>query len=527
MDERYDAVVIGSGFGGAVMAARLAQKGAKVLVLERGRRWQVEEFPRKPNDAWVYKNPQAERQNGWFDFRFFNHLCVVQGAGVGGGSLVYSNVSVEASPRVFDRGWPEEIDYPEVKPYYDLVGQMLEAQDIPDRQLPVRHHLFKEGARKLGYETRFSKLPLAVRFDPDYDPSHLEDPYHRKHSREEVNPQGIPQGTCVHLGNCVIGCDVQAKNSLDLTYIPLAEKHGAKVAPLHLVKAIEPTGKGYRIHFDHLLNGKRQPGSVVSDQVVVSAGSIGSTELLLQCRDRYRTLPALSPALGKRWSSNADFLTPAFYRDRPVDATRGPNITAGLSFMDRAEYSTRFFIEDGGFPSLLEMYQRHKVEDRSGNLKIKLLVKVLRRLAKGWDVTTSVMPWFSQGVDQSEGRLYLGRSRLKPWQRTLKLDWRASESKMLIDSIFDVHKRLSLATGGEPRELPHWKYLKYLVTPHPLGGCAMGRNAAEGVVNHRCEVFGYPNLFVVDGAVFPSALGRNPSRTIAAIAERTAALLDR
>src|SRR5262245_53376061 len=128
----FDAIVIGSGFGGAITACRLSEAGYKVLVLERGRRWDAKTFPRQPNDPWIFDaNAPAER-NGWFDFRVFKHMSVVAGAGVGGGSLVYANVSIEAKPDTFDAGWPAEITFAELKPHYDRVGRMLDVQKIPD-----------------------------------------------------------------------------------------------------------------------------------------------------------------------------------------------------------------------------------------------------------------------------------------------------------------------------------------------------------------------------------------------------------
>ncbi len=173
---KFDTVIVGSGFGGAIMACRLAQKGAKVLVLERGRRWDVKDYPREPGDAWFYDVNKPHRQNGWIDLRVFPDMTVVQGAAVGGGSLIYANVSVEAPREIFDRGWPPEINYDVLKPHYDEVGRMLDAQEIPDNQLTERFKLMKEAANALGHGDRFLKLPVAITFDLDlkYD---LENPY--------------------------------------------------------------------------------------------------------------------------------------------------------------------------------------------------------------------------------------------------------------------------------------------------------------------------------------------------------------
>ncbi|MBO0861272.1 MAG: GMC family oxidoreductase, partial [Chloracidobacterium sp.] len=214
MSTTFDVIVIGSGFGGAVTACRLAEKGAKVLILERGRRWEPKDYPRDLNDAWIYDPNEPHKRNGWLDFRFFNDMAVAMGAGVGGGSLIYANVSIEAKPWLFKKGWPPEITFKELIPYYAKVGATLNVQTVPDNQLTRRAQLMKEAAENLGYGARFRKLPLAVTFSDKWSPD-LEDPYNDKHSEPlSSNAHGQMQGTCVHCGNCVIGCQVKAKNTL-------------------------------------------------------------------------------------------------------------------------------------------------------------------------------------------------------------------------------------------------------------------------------------------------------------------------
>ena len=320
MATHFDVIVIGSGFGGAITARRLAEKGMRVLVLERGRRWEVDQYPRKPGDAWIFSHDHPALLNGWMDVRFFRRMAVAQAAGVGGGSLAYSSVAVEAGPEVFAEGWPPEITYAELKPYYDTVAREMNLQVIPDGQLTSRFVLARDAARNLGHADRFSKAPLAVSFSEDWN-YQREDPFNPKHSRQFTNAHGQRQGTCIHLGNCDIGCDVRAKNSLDVNYIPRAEQRGAEVRPLHLVRCIEPHGGKYRVVFDRLTKGRLIRGEETAERVVVAAGSLGTTELLLRCRDQYRTLRSLSPKLGARWSANANFISMASY---PEDGQAQP-----------------------------------------------------------------------------------------------------------------------------------------------------------------------------------------------------------
>ncbi len=521
-----DVAVVGSGFGGAVMACRLAEQGLSVTVLERGIRWSPENFPRTPADKWLFDPDHPEKQHGWFDLRFFDDMVVAQGAGVGGGSLVYANVSVEAPPHIFHTGWPKEITYQELKPFYQQVGEMLEVQPLPENQLTERFKLLREAADQSGSLNRFGKLPLAVQFDPDWH-YQLDDQFNHKYSKPFTNPHGKQQGTCIHLGNCDIGCDVNARNTLDLNYLAMAESKGASILPLHHVDRITPEDDGYRLDYRQFFEESDEiiPGFLQAKKVVLSAGSLGSTELLLRAQYQHRTLPSISAKLGQRWSSNGDFLTPAFYEKRQVDPTIGPTITAAIDYLDGNIENQEFFIEDGGFPDLVNNYllDKGKLKLRHLPFKQQRLLRKFRKTREQNGPLSNMMPWFAQGIDAANGRLYLGRKFFAPWQRILKLNWDIKKSRALIEAIVHTHQQLSRVTNADRVIVPPtWKLLKNLITPHPLGGCIMGDDADKGVVNQFGEVFNYPGLYVIDGAMIPEAIGRNPSRTIAALAERCA-----
>lgn len=523
MSDTFDAIVIGSGFGGSITACRLAEKGMKVLVLERGRRWTPAEYPRKPGDAWFYSIRRPEKRSGWLDLRFFKHMIVAQAAGVGGGSLAYSSVALEAHPSCFERGWPEEITYPELKPYYDRVAQVMNLQTLPDGQLTERLKLTRGAAEALGYAERFSKAPLAVSFSPDWH-YQLDDPFDRRHSRPFVNAQGQQQGTCIHLGNCDIGCDVRAKNGLDLTYLAVAERHGCDVRALHVVRRIEPRSGGYRVVFDRIAANGLVRGDETAARVFLAAGSLGSTELLLRARDEHATLPNISRALGQRWSPNANVLSTAAYRDGDrVRQSVGPTITAAVDFMDGSVAGERFVIEDDGFPDLLLNALRASMEDGTPGDAARSLLDELEDASGEKDGTRGLMLWLGAGVDAGDGTLTLRRRWLPPFARTLDLQWDAARSQPVIEAILAMHRRMTEATGGRPGPDPGWRLFRSLLTLHPLGGCGMAPAAHAGVVNHLGQVFGYPNLHVVDGAIVPVPIGRNPSHTIAALAERIAA----
>jgi cholesterol oxidase len=513
----YDAIVIGSGFGGAVSAARLAEAGARTLVLERGRRWDRSNYPIRSGD-WIWDQHDPARCNGWLDLRIFRNMAVAQGAAVGGGSHIYANISAVPPAETFAAGWPPEVTFEALAPHYATVGRVMNVQCIPDGQWTERMKLMKEGAEAIGAGDRFKKLDLAVSFDPEWHYG-LEDATDVRHSRRFRNAHGVEQGYCVHLGNCDIGCDADAKNTLDRNYLAIAEGKGAEIRALHLVENIAPEGSGYRVYYDDLSGGERRRGSLTAARVIVAAGSLGSTELLLKCRDVARTLPRISPLLGRNWSSNGDFLTPAWHKDRRPEPTVGPTISSAIDFLDRSEGGESYWIEDGGFPDLVAGWLR---EGESALPKVKGFMSGLRN-ALADAPTDRIMPWFAQGVDAADGRLSLRRRWWLFGPRQLTLDWQIRKSQAMIEAIVAMHRRLAAATGGVPLVPPSWTHLKYLITPHPLGGCNMGTRPDNGVVDHAGRVFGYENLQVLDGAIVPEAVGVNPSRTIAALAERAMA----
>lgn len=523
--EHFDVIVIGSGFGGAVTACRLAEQGRKVLVLERGKRWLPSEYPAVSNTNWFWREANPEKHHGWVDLRLFGDMSVVAGCGVGGGSLIYANVSIDARPEVFAKGWPREISHQSLLPFYQRTESMLLPVHLPQAQWTKRTYLMKEAAERLGEGHRFATVPQAVAFDPLWR-REQPDPFNPVHSKRWINSVGVEQGTCIHCGNCDIGCAVQAKNTLDLNYIPQAEKYGAVVRALHHVRNIAPleSGEGYRVRFRNLI--EKCDGDVTARNIVVAAGSIGSTELLLKCRDRDGTLPRLSSMLGRRWSANGDFLTPALYRDRKLSPSQGPTISACIDYLDKGYKGQSVFVEDGGLPDMLGNVLEKLGSSAWGRWQLRqsgLVPNGLLEVLRNRDPLEHVMPWFGQCRDASNGELYLGRPWYAPWRRdVLKMRWDYRPSEAAIQALSTLHNRLSRATGGVPMTPPAWTLLRNLITPHPLGGCAMGNSAADGVVDHAGAVFGYPGLYVVDGAMVPTSLGLNPSKTIAALAERAA-----
>jgi cholesterol oxidase len=509
-----DVIIIGSGFGGAVTACRLAQAGAKVLVLERGREWNVTNFPRKVNDPWVFDAARPERAHGWFDVRMFPNMTVLAGAGVGGGSLVYANISVEAKPDTFLSGWPDGITFDTLVPHYAEVGRMMEVKRVPQPQWPERTKLMHEAAGKAGWQNRFRPLELAARFDDTWkygDP----DSHDPARSKTENNLHGVEQGTCIHLGECDIGCPVKARNTLDFNYLAVARKHSARILPLHLARNIRTIADGYEVQVDEIVGNALQPKTFTAPRVIVAAGSLGSTELMLRSKAS-GGLPGISNKLGIGWSSNGDFLTPALHPLRDVMPSRGPTITCAIDLLDGEYMGKSIFVEDGGFPPLaLEQLDRAGADPTSPDL-VKRATATLLPVLRAIDLVRHVMPWFAQARDAADGVCTLRNGNLF-------LAWDIDASEETINAVTSVHRKLAMLTGGMALTPLTWTMGRDLVTPHPLGGCNMGSSPATGVVDAKGQVFGHPGLYVADGAIVPKAVGLNPSRTIAALAEHIAA----
>jgi cholesterol oxidase len=208
-----------------------------------------------------------------------------------------------------------------------------------------------------------------------------------------------------------------------------------------------------------------------------------------------------------------------------IEPTRGPTITSAIDFRDGSFEGQTFIIEDGGFPGIVATWLSHAATRWSWLRRERILYRGFQQAVRDHAEFHEVMPWFAQGKDAANGRLRLRRRFGFLGPLRLSLDWDVAASRPTIEAIIAMHDRLARATGGTPVVPLSWSWLGYLITPHPLGGCNMGASPTSSVVDHRGRVWDQPNLYVADGAIVPEALGANPSRTIAALAERIAAII--
>jgi cholesterol oxidase len=513
MAERYDVIVIGSGFGGGITACRLAEAGHRVCVLERGRRFAGEDFIDDPDDAPKLLWHESVNPGGMFDVRLLRDVSVICAAGVGGGSLVYASVQLRAPAEVFEAGWPGAITRAGLEPWYDMTEAALEPVTTPDQpDLPKLRAFAAAGARA---GRTAERLPIAVHFGEE-----REHPF-----------SGVRQGGCENLGRCDIGCPVNARNTVDITYVARAENHGAQVYPLHMAETIEAPereGGNWRVSYSHLGDG--DDGSVEAPTLVLAAGTIGSPRLLLMNRKR---LPHLSPALGTKFSGNGDALGLAFDPQAPdVKGARndcGPVMTSKLDYPER-----HAIVANGGLPpgyeAILEVARGVNVIRGWRRWLIRLRRALVHAGMSDQSMHPSDLKLRRPREDDRDSLIFLmmgrdaadGRMQLTKLFKRFDIRWDQAGSAQLFRDLEKSAHELADAADATLFYALEGGPVSTFATVHPLGGCPMADDPERVVVDEAGRVHNYPGLHVLDGSIVPTALGVNPSKTIAALAERGA-----
>jgi cholesterol oxidase len=510
MNDTYDAVVVGSGFGGSINALRLAQAGKSVVVLERGKRYWPGDFPRDLTQTnqifWRY--PNKRNALGLYDVRFLSGLATVVASGVGGGSLIYANIHIRPDPIVFeDERWPSSINRQALDPYFNKVAAMLNVSPLPQEYELPKRDAFRKAAE-------LSHRPI---FDPDQAVSWEE-------------PADSNRAACRLCAECEFGCQIGAKNTLDFTYLSAAEFLGARIQPGAFASHIEPSRKGYWVHFTDLATGDKK--TVFGTRVVVSAGTLGTNEILLRSRDIFKGLPQLSPRLGCGYSANGDFLGTLQNVEADLQPWEGTDVTSVIRYFDSApqftmaaptfNQATMSVLASLGQPRVgVLRYFAFLVWPMMNFLvpwifKLGLLSRPSRSRVKNAGDPAHMTNLFAIGRDNANGRIRLRNGRLD-------IQWNyARQNIILIDKMLCAMKEVSEVYRGSFAPLLTWALFRRIVTVHSLGGCHLSENPERGVVSTFGEVHGYPGLFVADGSVIPTSIGFHPVMTISAVSERIA-----
>ena len=537
----YKVVVIGSGYGGGITASRLARAGQQVCILERGKEIQPGEFPDTPRKA--FKEMQVDfggkhigSPSALYDFRINEDINVFVGCGLGGTSLINANVCLRAESRVFeDKRFPKGLRdhiHTLLADGYSRAEKMLKPTPYPENYPPLKKlEALQKSAKYLNQP--FKRPPINVNFE------------------DGINHVGVEQKACNLCGDCVSGCNQRAKNTVLMNYLPDAKNHGAEIYTQVSVRWIQKQDNRWLIHYQLLDSGREKfnaPTMFISaDIVILAAGTLGSTEILLRCASHGLSL---SQKLGHRFSGNGDVLAFGYNNDQEINGVGfgcnppqemepvGPCITGLIDMRSQHRLlDNNIVIQEGSIPGALSpllprmftAVARMLGKDTDNGDSLQETGRELKCLLKGayTGALKNTQTFLVMSHDEANGQMLLSDDKLR-------IDWKGIGQQSHFERIDEYIAEATCALGGTKVHNPIWSHLfqKDLVTVHPLGGCAMAEDAENGVVNHKGQVFSqtqgtdvHQGLYVCDGAVIPRSLGVNPLLTISAIAERCCVLI--
>jgi cholesterol oxidase len=522
----FDYIVIGSGFGGSVSAHRLVEKGYKVAVMEMGRRWMPSDLPRTSWSIhrWFWRPKIGLR--GFFNMRLFRHVTIFHGCAVGGGSITYAGTLLPPPEKVWESGsWTGLANWKAEMPrHYETAARMLGVTE--NKILGPADHLLQRTAETTGCGHTFYRTHVAI-FQPADGAQGgriFSDPF--------FGGEGPERTTCVSCGGCIMGCRYGAKNTLDLTYLYLAEKHGAQVFPETKVVNVRPLegasdgSAGYDVRTVRSTAWiRRRPRRFTCRGVVFSASSLGTMELLFHLREK-GSLPAISGQLGKHVRTNSESLIGARVPGCREDLSQGIAIGSGI-YVDEHTH-----IEAVRYPSgsdTMSLLTTILTDGRPGSSRIalwlwKILTSLLRhpfktlRLLQPWHwAREAVILLCMQALD---GQIEMCWQRPWFWPFKKFLVSHGEKVPTYIPQANEFAKKFAQVAGGTAMSTLPEILFDVPGTAHCIGGCVIADSSAHGVVDDHQRVFGYKNMYICDGSVVAANLGVNPSLTITALTER-------
>ncbi len=533
LQDYYDVVIIGSGYGGGVAASRLARMGLRVCVLEKGRQWRPGDFSNTVKGLWdrsriVGKIVNLGPDNALFDLRLGKQMHVLSACGLGGGSLINAGLAFRPEPWVFEQqNWPKQIagdTY--LSKGFEKAEEMLGVAHCPGGADLLKFKSLQTCAQEIenglpeNSPVNAELVPSTINYTPGFNKAH------------------VLQSACTQCGDCWMGCNVGAKTTVTNSYLTDAAHFSASLFTSMDVKFVRKHDDHWRIFYVQLeeSTGKtRTKGSIKADMIILSAGVIGTTEILMRSK---RQGLALSKQLGKGFSANGDDL--AFGHDMPDRVNGiavghpprtipaqpvGPNCIGMISLQEDDDPRSQIKLQAGTMITLMAALAPLKSLLRGKPLRaLKILVNGAYKGA-----LTSSQCFYIVGHDDASGELTMnGDHALLEWPNVADQSV-FGRGKKLLTHIFEKLRADYMQNpvrdtilGGK------------LITVHPLGGCHMADSADNGVVDHQCRVFDpsdkgknavHNGLYIVDGSIIPSSLGANPLLTITALAERAMILL--
>lgn len=522
----FDFIVIGSGFGGSVSAHRLAEKGYRVAVMEMGRRWTPENLPRTSWSLrrWIWRPNLGLR--GFFNMRFFKHVTIFHGCAVGGGSITYASTLLPPPEKVWEAGsWTGLADWKtEMPEHYGTASRMLGVTE--NKILGPADYLLKKAAEAAGFGHTFycTKVGIFEPADGEQGNQTFPDPY--------FGGEGPARTTCLGCGGCMMGCRHGAKNTLDLGYLYLAEKHGAKVFPETRVVNVKPLdgmgdgSTGYEVStVKSTAFFRRQPRRFTCRGVIFSASSLGTMELLFKLKEK-GSLPAVSSQLGQHVRTNSESLIGARTPGYSQDLSQGVAIGCGI-YIDEHTH-----IEAVRYPSgsdAMGFLTTILTNGRPGPQRIALWLKnvIVSLLRHPFKTVRVLQPvgWAREFVcllcmQALDGEIEMRWQRPWFWPFRKFLVSRGEKVPTYIPKANEFAQKYAQLTGGFPMSMLPEILFDVPGTAHCIGGCVIADSSTHGVVDSHHRVFNYTNMYICDGSVVAANLGVNPSLTITALAER-------
>lgn len=510
MNHDYDYIIIGSGFGGSVSAYRLSQKGYKVLVVEKGKRFKSEDFPKNnwnlPKWLWL----PSLRFHGIFKMTFFSHVGILSGVGVGGGSLVYANTLPVPKPDFFKSGsWKGITNWEqELKPHYIEAKRMLGATQNP--YLGEADKALQNVAKLNGLEKEFVPSDVAIYFGKA--DKEVADPY--------FEGKGPTRSGCTFCGACMTGCRFNAKNTLDKNYLYLAEKNGAEVLPETLVTNVMPLNesgsKGYRVETKSSTKLFKTKRLLTSNNIIFSGGVLGTISLLIKLKNT--TLPNLSDRLGEMVRTNNESLIGIVTPHNNRDMSEGIAIGSVLHTDENSHLEPVRYGDGSGFWSIMMLPLA-----TGKNVFIRLFKTALTFLKH--PITYVKVIFGKRFAQRSTVLLFMQtlNSTLSLKKTFYGLNSTVKDGEKpaaFIPEAVKLAKDYAKEVDGKPMVVMTETLLGIPTTAHILGGAVIGKNREEGVINEKHHVYGYQNMMVCDGSAVSSNPGVNPSLTITAMTER-------
>lgn len=513
--EHYDVIVIGSGFGGSVTALRLSEKGYQVAVLEAGRRFTKDDYAKTNWNLRKFLWFPRLGMHGIQRLTLLHDVLVLSGAGVGGGSLVYANTLYEPHDAFYtDRAWSDITDWKaELGPFFDQAKRMLGAMPHPTTTPADR--VIQAVADHFGVADTYQPTPVGVYFGEPGETA--PDPY--------FGGAGPERTGCVTCGGCMVGCRFNAKNTLDRNYLYLAERAGTDVYPdTEVVDILPRPGGGYTVMTQRPGAWvRKRPRVFTTEQVVFSAGALGTTRLLL--RLRAGSLPRLSARVGRSVRTNSEALLGATASNLAVDYSEGVAITSSIHPEPHTHIEPVRYPPGSNAMGLLATI----LVDGGGHIprQLRFLGQVIRHPIL-FLRSLSVYRWSERSVillvmQSLDNRIHLSLQRGRLGDRLRSRQDETTPNPTYIPVANEAARVAAHVMGGFPGSAINEVLLDVPTTAHIIGGAPIGTSPDTGAIDPYQRVYGYEGLHVADGSALPANLGVNPSLTITAMTERAMA----